>query len=311
MRYCDYGDNMAAKEQNLANIKVPTRAERQLFDQNYRLAHRATNILHNKLHTHNFYELLLCRSNGINFLINDEIYALKKNTLLLFNDTDVHGMIADESLLFERYVLEFDPCYVAEFTKEVDLLEFFEQKKEQRTHVVYLTTEQSHLFLSSYNRLQNYEEEDFYGIALYRKIALVELLLQVNSFIHSSENETIVHKSQELANVESILAYINNNLTKDLSLSALSKHFFISISHLSTVFKNATGFTVNNYIINQRIILATKLLKQNMSVGQVAEESGFNNYAHFIRTFSKFEGISPKQYALRHQAQLKKYKDKK
>jgi YesN/AraC family two-component response regulator len=66
---------------------------------------------------------------------------------------------------------------------------------------------------------------------------------------------------------------------------------------LGHIFKKATGFSVNEYIINCRIIKARELLKENLPVSKTGEMVGYCNVSHFIRTFSKLTGLSPKQYA--------------
>lgn len=51
------------------------------------------------------------------------------------------------------------------------------------------------------------------------------------------------------------------------------------------------------YVIQLRVLEAQRLLRQGVSVQEAGERSGFQTYAHFIRTFSAISGISPKQYA--------------
>jgi YesN/AraC family two-component response regulator len=97
--------------------------------------------------------------------------------------------------------------------------------------------------------------------------------------------------------VQLILEYINQHLNECLSLDKLSGVFYLNKYYLSHIFKNSTGFSVNEYIINRRILKSRELLKQNNSVSKVSEMVGFNNYCHFIRTFKKLVGMSPKQYA--------------
>ena len=57
------------------------------------------------------------------------------------------------------------------------------------------------------------------------------------------------------------------------------------------------GFPLSVYIIQRRLSHAKLLLRQGCSVTVAGERSGFNSSAHFIRTFVKFVGISPIQYA--------------
>jgi YesN/AraC family two-component response regulator len=50
-------------------------------------------------------------------------------------------------------------------------------------------------------------------------------------------------------------------LNQPLSLNSLSEHLYISKYYLSVLFKKATGFSINEYIIAKRIARARELLK--------------------------------------------------
>ena len=55
-------------------------------------------------------------------------------------------------------------------------------------------------------------------------------------------------------------------------------------------------FAINNKI---SISEAKKLLNSGKSISEAAEESGFNDYANFMRTFKKVVGVSPKKYSVK------------
>lgn len=293
---------MQKHSQPVNDLELDTFFFHQEFENNYRIKHviTKTNWGH-RLHTHNFYELFFCMSGNMRFLINETVYFLRENDLILLNSKDVHGIINDTDNLFERYVIEFDPEYVTDLIKYYDVLEVFHAP--ERPHILHLDVSQAQNFLFRFNKLNSYEtpENDF-AIALYQKIAFAELLLQVNTFAQSSAAPAIEDEDPKTLRLKKILSYINSHLTEDITVNSLAEHFFISPSYLSSIFKPFTGYTVNNYIIYQRILRASKLLKQNFSVQDAAEKSGFNNYAHFIRTFKKYTGYSPKQYAKLSQA---------
>lgn len=269
----------------------------QEFEEDYRIKHviTKTNWGH-RLHTHNFYELFFCMSGNMKFLINETVYYLRKNDLILLNSTDVHGIINDTDNLFERYVIEFDPEYITALRDSFDILEIF--ISPCRPHILHLNTAQSQNFLFQFNKLDSYEHpQNEFALPLYKKLAFTELLLLVNTFADSAAAAAPEKEDPKTERLERILSYINSHITEDLTVNSLAEQFYLSPSYLSSIFKSFTGYTVNSYIINQRISIASRLLKQNFSVQEAAEKSGFNNYAHFIRTFKKYTGYSPKQFA--------------
>jgi len=92
------------------------------------------------------------------------------------------------------------------------------------------------------------------------------------------------------------IEWINSHLSDDLSLDRISSHCYVTKYHLCRLFKQEIGFSVGEYVTQQRIVYAEKLLLRGESVQKAGEEAGFLNYNHFIRTFSRHIGISPGRY---------------
>ncbi len=58
-----------------------------------------------------------------------------------------------------------------------------------------------------------------------------------------------------------------------------------------------TGITLRAYITNMRVFKAKKFLREGYSVSLAGEMVGFRSTSHFISTFTKLEGVSPKRYS--------------
>ncbi|MPN28984.1 HTH-type transcriptional regulator YesS [bioreactor metagenome] len=99
------------------------------------------------------------------------------------------------------------------------------------------------------------------------------------------------------ARVNEIIHYIHENYNSSISLENLSKEFFVSKSRLSQIFKDATGFSIGDYIITYRIKRACSFLQSGMRVQDVSEAVGFRTSTHFIRTFKKRMNCSPGEFA--------------
>ena len=289
------------KDIDLSKVHVRTSFRRQTFDVYCRADHKISQAYRsNLLHSHEVFEVLLCLSDSIFILNNDSLSLLRKNDLILFNDTDIHGIIADIYQKFERMVLLIDPAFIKEFLPTYDLLKCFYEPTGQTKRICHLSPEQAESILFSYKSLSDLNDDHSDIAKLKKKLLLADLLLRINTIYDESPHQELTIKADPLFNkIQSVISYINDNLAKDLSLRVLSEQFYISTSYLSAVFKEITGHSVSSYIISRRILLATELLKQNHPVSEVSESCGFNNYTHFIRTFKKYEGVSPKQYTMK------------
>ena len=294
------------KELNFSKIQIKTSFERQNFNEYCRADHKISKAYRsNMLHSHEQFEVLLCLSDGIFILNNDNLSLLHKNDLVLFNDTDIHGIIADTNMEFERMVLLYEPAFIKEFRNTFDLLKCFLGPPEKETRICRLSPEQAGIIISLYQSLAVFNNDDSDVAKMKKKLLLADMLLRINIlYDESSHNEAMIKTDPMFNKIQSILSFIDDNPAQDLTLDTISKQFYISKSYLSAIFKEITGYSVNNYIINKRIRLAIEFLKQNRSVYEVSESCGFNNYSHFIRTFKKFEGVSPKQYAMKFRKNL-------
>ncbi|BCS82252.1 helix-turn-helix domain-containing protein [Anaerocellum diazotrophicum] len=100
--------------------------------------------------------------------------------------------------------------------------------------------------------------------------------------------------------VEKIIEYINENYSNpNLSLTSIAEEFQISPQYLSSVFKEATGQKLSEYIINIRIEKAKYLLlNSNLSINEIAQKVGYYYPTNFINAFKKRVGISPAKFRI-------------
>lgn len=97
--------------------------------------------------------------------------------------------------------------------------------------------------------------------------------------------------------IRSVMAEIEHNFSASLSLDYLADLYGVSKFHLSRQFKKYTGMTVNEFIIRTRITYAKGLLKySDLSISDIAAQSGVSHVSHFINLFKAREGITPLAY---------------
>ena len=121
---------------------------------------------------------------------------------------------------------------------------------------------------------------------------LVEVLSKINSA--SASCGKVYGTTLSKATLDAIKE-IEANYEKGISLSSLAEHLKISPSYLSRLFKNEVGMGVHEYLTQYRVLMASQHLK-NHSVTDVGFMCGFNDTSHFIATFKKRLGVTPKEY---------------
>lgn len=97
--------------------------------------------------------------------------------------------------------------------------------------------------------------------------------------------------------VRNALSYIEENYKEKLLLSDVAEKTYVSQWHLSKLLNKETGQNFSEILNGVRIEKAKELLKNpSMRIGDIAEEVGFLDLAHFSRVFKKICGMSANEY---------------
>lgn len=131
----------------------------------------------------------------------------------------------------------------------------------------------------------NYEE---FGSCIDKlKISMYKSKIKENSDLDKGEERVI----------SSIMRYMQEHLSEEISLSVLADVFHLNPQYISQLFKNEIGVGFLAYLTNIRIEKAKKLLlSTSLSVTEIAEHTGYSDYRVFTKVFKKTEGITPSQF---------------
>lgn len=135
---------------------------------------------------------------------------------------------------------------------------------------------------------KNYSEVPYYNDEQIQSISNIALMLAkyvlVEKMIKPSMNEV----------VESAVAFINNNLSKPLSVDYITQNINVCKSVLYKNFKKAFNCTVSQYINKKRIEKSIDyLLTTDFSMEEISRKVGFSSAAYYTANFKKFKGLSP------------------
>ena len=97
--------------------------------------------------------------------------------------------------------------------------------------------------------------------------------------------------------IDNVLSEIREHYMEDISLTSLSAKYNISMGHLSKLIKEQLSVNFSDYIASLRIQRAKELLRDDsLSIQEISEIVGYNDYFYFTKVFKKVEGISPSKY---------------
>ena len=90
---------------------------------------------------------------------------------------------------------------------------------------------------------------------------------------------------------------VHTHLYSNLSIEDMAKLAGLSLSTFKRMFKKHYGIAPKQYLVQERINKAKKLLRSsNLSIKEVAYDVGFNDPSYFTRVFKLKEGVSPRDY---------------
>ena len=93
-----------------------------------------------------------------------------------------------------------------------------------------------------------------------------------------------------------VKSYINLHYMEGVSISAIADSLGLNRKYLARIFKNKTGVSMQEYLIDKRLHEAAKLLKMGYNVEECAYMAGYSEPFGFSKAFKKKYGVPPSKY---------------
>ena len=131
-------------------------------------------------------------------------------------------------------------------------------------------------------------------------LSSLEIMIVVNLLRHLPNNHKLSTKKLALVDKQSIktvVEYMRHNFKREISLEELAGIANYSSYHFIRVFKQQTGKTPFDYLIDIKLEKATELLRDKKhTVTQICYECGFSNPSHFTTVFKRRIGVTPSHF---------------
>lgn len=260
----------------------------------FTIAYLDSNVKPQRMHTQNNLEIYYGVSKAKYFIIDDVIYPVHEQDVLIINQYEAHRVEPLEGSPHNRYILSIMPDFLKELSSSnTDLTECFYNKGKFSSRIS-LSKSQHNKMIELINKLT---EIQGFGSDLLENAVLTEIILLI---IGASKSTDFDMPSPDNKYIADILNYINQSLEEDLSLQSIADTFHLSKGYLCRLFKEHTRTTIHEYICTKKISKAKQLLAEGYTVQETIAKTGFNDYANFIRRFKEKVGTSPKKYAKQH-----------
>lgn len=246
-------------------------------------------------HYHDFHKLIWFISGEVEYHIEGKSYKLEPHDILLVNRGEIHKPFVTAGTEYERYVFYISPDFLDEHSEGEDTLDLcFRMALKEQGNVIRLSPSESRTLFETVKLLDRAGKEEIYASRMYCRILFLKLLIELNRCCIS--NPEVFHKMARYdKKVVEIIHYINENLASDLTIETLSDKFFLSKYHMMRKFKEETGYSMHQYILEKRILAARNLILEGSAATVASVECGFKDYSTFSRAYKKLLGQLPSE----------------
>lgn len=237
---------------------------------------------HSIPHTHSYAELFYIVGGDGQFQVEEELYAVKADQLVIVNPNVLHTEVSYESRPLEYIVLG------------IEGLELSAKNEDGRFCILNfqsggdILTCLQHILRESQKRQEGYETV----CQAYLEILVVRLMR--NTRLAVSPVPVDKRVSRQCAQIR---RYIDTHYKESLTLDQLAMQAHVNKYYMAHAFKKEYGMSPIQYLVQRRIEESQYLLREtDLSLAQISRLLGFSSASYFSQSFGKAVGVSPMEY---------------
>ena len=238
---------------------------------------------HSVPHTHNHMELFFIVGGKGQFLIDDQLYPVDINTLVMINPNVTHTEVSLNAQPLEYIVLGIDGIELATSNTsngQFSILNHYESME--------ISSCLRNILREMEQKNPGYEDV----CQAYMEILIIRLMRTIALAV-PAEPQTVSTNRQCAA----VRRYIDLHFKEPLTLEQLAEEGHMNKFYLSHAFKKEYGLSPINYMISKRIDESKYLLAEtDLSMSQIAQLLGFSSLSYFSQVFHRTQDITPKEY---------------
>lgn len=251
-------------------------------------------------HFHSEYEIIYVEKGEGDCLVGDSIISYSKGDLILFGSELPHSMqsppeegevseprVKGVNIQFEKDFMHYSISQYSQFISIRNLL-------EDACRGIKFTMNRSGKIVRLLKQIPSAKGADqiILLLSLLQQMATHEnrKYLTTSSYVPSPS----VMRNERM---EKVIAYLNKHYTESVGLEEIASYTAMNPAAFCRYFKENTGKTFKEYVLDMRIGYACKLLTTSfMNISQISATCGFESPVHFNRIFKRVTGMTPSAY---------------
>ncbi len=242
-------------------------------------------------HVHSAVEVILTLDGTVDYTVLDTEYTVRKDEILIIPPEFSHSLSMGKDS--SRLLFLFEPDMISGLRDVMSMPGLFRR-------VFYLhdgseTHTRIREMLLKVSALQK-EQDVMWNTMCYSYILRIYAALGQH-YLPGTQRKREVGRQVDQEVIASAMTYINEHFREDLTLDDVADFAGFSRYYLSRSFKKQAGYSFKDYLCRRRLQTAMELLiRTDVSMKEVAVQSGFGSVATFNRVFREHNGCTPTQY---------------
>ena len=261
-----------------------------------------THVFPVNAHWHYYMEAIYLQKGVATVLVDNISYRLSEGDLILFHPQAVHALNADAPVSY--MVIKFDINILNLFPGSfLKLRNIFRNARANNMPVYFPAGTLSncdtyHIFKKCIDEMHHQS----YGSYLLIQCRINELLIEIirhwiaNGFVIDD-----VSYHEDTYDIYTITEYIDQHLSGELTVPEIAEACNMSYSYFAKKFPSVYGKTCKEYLEERRLYKVEEfLLYTNFDLNYIAQETGFSDCSHMIKSFKKKHNETPKKFRDEH-----------
>lgn len=247
-------------------------------------------------HWHSAMEIITPVENYYDVQVLDVNYRIQPGEIFIIPPGELHSLQAPP--VGKRFIFIMNISLISKLKGYAGIQSLF-------NHPLLITKQDYPMIYDDVYQLLVQIRNEYFKNGEYTELAIQSLLL--NLFIKIGENHNnadelfpnvrLYKQKEYVQKFNQILEYIDDHYMDDVTLESVAYMAGFSKYHFSRLFKQYTDFTFCDYLCYRRIKAAEEFLsKPDLSITEVALQSGFPSISTFNRLFKQQKGITPSEY---------------
>lgn len=245
-------------------------------------------------HYHDFYKMIYFVEGRVDYKVEGKTYHLKPHDFVLVGANVIHKPEIDGKIPYERYIIYLSEEFLAQKNERGESLKYcFEAAAGSQDRVVHFAPDSYEEIVGCLLRMEQMERQrEAYMGDLLLQSAFLEFMVLFNRNV-ISQPKAFITTAVYHEKVIDVIAYIQEHLTEEINVDMLAVHCYVSKYYLMRQFKEATGYSIHQYINEKRIQAARRMILSGMPASKACYECGFQEYSTFARRFKTIVGVAP------------------